>query len=108
VKALRTNLRITVVKKFSPEDVFGLNHGITRNGKPFIPCDLKEGDEFIVKNQYEIPEGLCERAWHDLYSTILVYHHGGDYNFPSPNATYQPCGDGVNPVVFKIEKIQDK
>jgi len=104
---MRTNLKITVVKTFTPEDVFGPNHGITRNGQPFIPCDHKEGEEFIVKNQYEIPEGFCERAWHDLYSTIMVYYHGGDYRFPSPGATYQPCGDGVNPVVFKIEKLED-
>ena len=104
---MKTNLKITVVKLFSPEDVFGPNHGITRNGKPFIPCNHKVGEEFIVKSQYEIPEGFCERAWHDLYTTIMVYHNGGDYNFPSPGATYQPCGDGVNPVIFKIEKIID-
>ena len=104
---MKTDLKITVIKKFTPEDVFGHNHGITRNGLPFIPCDLEEGAEFIVTNQYEMPEGLCERAWHDLYSTILVYHRGGDYDFPSSGATYQPCGDGVNPVVFKIEKIEE-
>ncbi|TFG96743.1 TIGR04076 family protein [Candidatus Thorarchaeota archaeon] len=104
---MKTNLKITVVRTFNPEDVFGPDHGITRNGKPFIPCDHKEGEEFIVSSQYKKPEGLCERAWQDLYSTIMVYHHGGDYNFPSPGATYEPCGDGVNPVVFKIEKMED-
>ena len=27
--------------------------------------------------------------------------------WPAPGATYQPCGDGVKPVFFKIEKIRD-
>jgi len=27
--------------------------------------------------------------------------------YPEPGVTYQPCGDGVKPVVFKIEKLQD-
>ena len=47
---MKTKLKITVIKTFSPEDVFGPDHGITRNGKPFIPCDHKEGEEFIVDN----------------------------------------------------------
>jgi hypothetical protein len=28
--------------------------------------------------------------------------------YPEPGVTYQPCGDGVKPVDFKIEKLQDQ
>jgi hypothetical protein len=36
----------------------------------------------------------------------MVYYFGGDYEWPAPGVTYQPCGDGVKPVVFKIEKLE--
>jgi hypothetical protein len=59
---MTTRLKVTVVKMFTPEDVFGPDHGITYNG--------------------------------------------GDMEYPEPGMTYQPCGDGVKPVVFKIEKLR--
>jgi uncharacterized repeat protein (TIGR04076 family) len=98
-------LKITVVKMFSPEDVFGPNHGITYNGGEIPACGLNLGQEFIVDDHRGKPEGFCGRAWHDLYTTLMIYYNGGDMEYPEPGVTYQPCGDGVKPVVFKIEKM---
>ncbi len=99
------NVKITVVRKFTTEDVFGPDHGITWNGNPIPACGHEVGEEFIMDHHLDRPEGLCGRAWQDLYTTLMVYFNGGDYEFPAPGYTYQPCGDGLKPVVFKIEKM---
>jgi len=99
-------VKITVIRKFTPEDVFGINHGITYNGGEIPSCPLEVGSEFIVDSHLDRPKGFCGRAWHDLYTTLMVYYYGGDIEWPGPGATYQPCGDGVKPVVFKIEGLE--
>ena len=90
---MTTRLKVTVIKMFTPEDVLGPDHGITYNGDPLQPCGHQVGEEFIVDHHLNKPEGLCGRAWQDLYTTLMVYYFGGDYNWPAPGVTYQPCGD---------------
>ncbi|MGY5880759.1 MAG: TIGR04076 family protein [Candidatus Thorarchaeota archaeon] len=102
-----SKLKVTVIRKFTPEDVFGPNHGITYNGGEIPSCPLELGQEFIVDDHRDRPEGFCGRAWHDLYTTLMAFYYGGDMEWPAPGVTYQPCGDGVKPVVFRIEKIID-
>ena len=102
---MKTRLKITVMKKFSPEEIFG--HEILRNGEPIPTCSYEVGREFIMDNHLNRPKDFCGQAWQDLYSTLMVYYNGGDYDYPEPNVTYQPCGDGVRPVIFKIEKVID-
>ncbi len=99
------SIKITVIKKFSPTDVFG--HEIIRKstGKPIPSCYLEEGKEFIVENHLKAPEEFCKQAWHDLYNTLMIYYCDGDYEYPEPRVTYTPCNDGVRPVIFKIEKL---
>lgn len=96
-------VKITVIRKFSPEEVFG--HGMIRQstGESVPTCSLERGREFIVENHLEIPEGFCGQAWHDMYHTIMMYYWGGDYEYPEPGVTYTPCGDGIRPVIFRIE-----
>ena len=98
-------VRITVIKKFSPEEIFG--HEIIRQstGKPIPPCYLEEGQEFIVESHLKVPEGFCEKAWLDLYNILMIFYHNGEYDYPEPGMTYTPCADGVRPVIFKIEKF---
>jgi uncharacterized repeat protein (TIGR04076 family) len=102
---MTTKLKVTVVRKFSPEDVFGPDHGVTYYGGEIPACGLELGQEFIVEDHRFMPEGFCGRAWHDLYTTLMIYYYGGDIEYPELGVTYQPCGDGVKPVVFKIEKM---
>jgi uncharacterized repeat protein (TIGR04076 family) len=107
MRGLETKLKVTVVRKFTPEDIFGDDHGITWNGRPIHSCDHEIGEQFIVDHHLNRPEGLCGRAWHDLYTTLMVYYFGGDYDYPETGVTYQPCGDGLRPVIFKIEKMKE-
>ena len=97
-------LKITVIKKFSPEDVFG--HKMHRHtGEPIPTCSLEVGSEFIVDNHHKPPEGFCTQAWQDIYNTLMIYYCNGDYQYPEPGIAYTPCGDGIRPVIFKIEKL---
>ena len=100
------NVKITVVKKFKPEDILG--HSVKRDtGENIGYCSLEIGEEFIMDHHLNMPKDFCGRAWNDMYTTLMVYYCGGDYDYPEPGVTYQPCGEGVRPVVFKIEKMSD-
>lgn len=100
---MTNKVKITVIKKFSPEEIFG--HEMMREGKPIPLCSYEVGEEFIVDNHLDRPEKFCGQAWQDLYSTLMIYYNGGDYNYPRSGVTFQPCGDGIRPVIFKIEKL---
>ena len=100
-------LKITVIKKFSPEDVFG--HEMIRQdtGKVIPICSMKKGKDYIVEDIYKMPEDFCPRVWHDTHDLITLFFYGGDMEYPEPGITYITCNDGVRPVVFKYEKIEE-
>ena len=103
-----TRVKIKVIKKFGPEDVFGPNHNMkTKSGKPITKCTwFKDNQEVIVDNINEIPEGFtCLWAWRDLYKDLAVLYFGGDFNHPETGTIYTSCSDGRKPVVFKLERI---
>jgi uncharacterized repeat protein (TIGR04076 family) len=102
---MTTKLKVTVFKKFSPEDIFG--HEVLARGKTLQACNHQVGDEFIVDHHLDRPKDFCGQAWQDLYTTLMIYYFGGDYNWPEPGVTYQPCGDGMRTVIFKIEKMDE-
>ncbi|MFW9923602.1 MAG: TIGR04076 family protein, partial [Candidatus Thorarchaeota archaeon] len=79
-----TKLKITVVKRFGPEDVFGTDHNIRQlSGELVQKCShFNEGDEIIVDHIEKYPEGFCMWAWRDLYKDMSVLFFGG--NFPRP------------------------
>ena len=77
------------------------------NGEVLGACSSHNvGEEFIVDHHLNRPDGLCGRVWQDLYTTLMMLYWGGDWEYPEPGLTYQPCGDGVRPVIFKIEKLE--
>ncbi len=102
---MTTKLKITVMKTFGPEEVFG--HTMLRDGKAIQACSYKVGEEFIMDSHLDRPKDFCGRAWQDLYTTLMTYYCGGDYDYPEQGVTYQPCGDGIRPVIFKIEKMSE-
>jgi len=54
------NVKITVVRNFSPEDVFGERFH-RPSGRKIVKCDLEEGDSFMVTDGNK-PEGFCHHA----------------------------------------------
>ncbi|AFL99897.1 TIGR04076 family protein [Desulfitobacterium dehalogenans ATCC 51507] len=101
-------VRITVIRKeFYPEFADRYLTG----GKNVGPCPLmNEGDIFLYEGGAEIPKGFCPWAWIDIYRGV---------NALSAGATYKPwnnqdgvqilcCTDGIRPVVFLVEAVNDE
>jgi uncharacterized repeat protein (TIGR04076 family) len=104
-----TKVKIEVIKRFSPEDVFGVNHNQrTLSGKPITVCNkLREGDEFIVDDIEAIPEGFCGWAWRDIYKDLSVLFFDGNFYRPEKGVAYVSCTDGRKPVVFKLTRADN-
>ena len=101
-----SKIKITVIKRFSPEDVFGHEYK-TPNGEIVEKCSLKEGQEWISENG-EMPEDFCGWAWVDLSRSIHVLRFGGNFkDWAEDGIMYNACSDGVRPVCFKLERIED-
>jgi uncharacterized repeat protein (TIGR04076 family) len=101
-----SKIKITVIRRFSPEDVFGHEYK-TPTGKVVGKCDFKDGQEWISENA-QMPEGFCTWAWIDLARSMHVLRHGGNFkNWTEEGVMYDACSDGVRPVCFKLERIED-
>ncbi len=100
-------VKITVIKRFSPEDVFGKSM-YEPNGEMIPPCDiLKDGQEFLMDNENLFkPEGFCEWAWKDILPFITTLACGGNFKWYPKGVAYGACSDGMRPVCFKLEVIE--
>jgi uncharacterized repeat protein (TIGR04076 family) len=99
------NLKITVLRRFAPEEVF--------DKKPIgyeklEACDVyTDGQEFIVGDDGLMPEGFCVWAWDDIYKDILTLRYNGDFEwFSEKGASVNCCTDGLRPVIFRIERLE--
>ena len=99
-------LKITVIKNFSPEDVFGSKEKVPSDKITTACTTVKEGQEFVVE-KLEKPEGFFGWAWRDIYKDVSVLWFGGDFPWVEPNVAYTACTDGIRPVVFKIERLDE-
>ncbi len=72
VMAERNKVKITVLKRTDTKQISGDN---PPQGKTVESCSMfEEGQEFIVNEDSDMPEGFCHWAWNDLYArenTIL-------------------------------------
>ena len=99
-------VKVTVMKTFSPEDVFGHELHLP-SGQKISKCSLfNEGDEFIIDSVMQQPEGFCGWAWRDLYKDIAVLFFGGNFAM-GPGIQYTSCTDGKKPVCFKLERLEE-
>jgi uncharacterized repeat protein (TIGR04076 family) len=99
-------IKITVVKKFTPEEVFNGNVPEYYQNT-LTPCPIFEvGQEFIVDN-LECPEGFCHWAFTDIHKDIVTIHFNNDDDWYGMTPNWVTCTDGKRPVVFQIEKMED-
>lgn len=100
-----TKIKITVIKRFSPEEVFGHSYK-TPKGTIVEKCSFQEGQEWISEDGV-MPEGFCGWAWTDLARSIHVLRFGGNFkDWAEDGIMYNACSDGVRPVCFKLERIE--
>jgi len=100
-------IKITVVKKFTAEEVFDGNVPDYFPSTFKSPCPMFElGQEFIVE-RLECPEGFCHWAFTDIQKDIVTidFNNNEDWYGMTPN--WVTCTDGMRPVVFQIEKMEE-
>ncbi|MFC2099239.1 TIGR04076 family protein [Candidatus Bipolaricaulota bacterium] len=99
----RKKARITVLKCMD-------NRRIQENerlGGTSGPCDaFQVGQTFIAG--WILPDGFCSFAWADIHNDLLMIQCGGDPGYIEPDHTMiSCCKDGLCPVVFKIEQLDE-
>lgn len=99
-------VKITVLRKQLHQDI--AQEYLT--DYPDVKCDFfQEGDRFFYNGGAEMPKGFCPWAWVDIYPSVAALSNG---------ATYTPwqrrdgvnivcCLDGVRPVTFLLEAIEE-
>jgi uncharacterized repeat protein (TIGR04076 family) len=104
------NFKITVLRKMSNPD---MAEEYLIHGKRDCVCPHnKAGKVFYTDYDKGMPEGFCPWAWHDIYKYIALLFAGGnmkdsfDY-MKDPRIAIACCTDGVRPVVYKIEVIDE-
>ncbi|UCD45027.1 MAG: TIGR04076 family protein [Candidatus Bathyarchaeota archaeon] len=99
-------MKITVVKGYPAEEVF---RGNTPDHFPEnfeSPCPMHTvGQEFVMEN-LNCPEGFCNWAYADIQKDLVNLYFGTNY-YRVKKANWVSCTDGMRPVVFKIEKIEE-
>jgi len=96
-------VRITVERRFTPEEVFGKNP-VTPEG-PMGACEMfRDGQEFTVEGG--MPEGFCASAWAAVYPNLRLLALGGNVpGYEEKGVAYSPCTDGLRPVIFRLERL---
>ena len=99
-------VKITVVKKVNNKDMFGDNPPAEFTISP--ECDqLEVGQEFMSEGA-ACPPGLCNWAFADIQRDIVHLLFGGSYPWiKDKGVAISSCTDGVRPVIFKLERIED-
>lgn len=103
--------KITVLRRMLNED-FVKEYCDTPNvGK----CErFKDGQEFTLEHPSKPPR-FCEEAWSAITRYVFAFMSGGRDFFGSnskhwmkkENTMIACCNDGIRPVVFKLERIDD-
>jgi uncharacterized repeat protein (TIGR04076 family) len=77
-------------------------------------CPLfKDGQEFELQFSQK-PEGFCDWAWNDISKIVVALARGGNFNtdifdgwMKDGKSMITCCTDGVRPVVFKVERLEN-
>jgi uncharacterized repeat protein (TIGR04076 family) len=97
--------KITVIKRSLNQDI--INDYMKAEIENFGLCSIfKEGDEFLVFSEFNMPENFCHWAWADIRKDIIAIINGVQYPwFKEKGITISGCTDWFKPVLFKIERI---
>ena len=73
-------------------------------------CDVQEGQVFIA-NGWQKPEHFCDSAWDSVSPFVMTLAHGGadiyDGWMKDPRSAMISCNDGVRPVSFLLEALDE-
>jgi uncharacterized repeat protein (TIGR04076 family) len=99
--------KITVVKRMLNQEL--IDQHVSDKRKNFEQCPVYEdGQEIIIENFPLKPEGFCDWAWADIHRDVVTVMFGGSYPWMrEPRTAITCCTDGLRPVIFKVEMIED-
>jgi uncharacterized repeat protein (TIGR04076 family) len=77
------------------------------------PCSAwREGQKFVTS--FAKPQGFCDWAWSDIHQYVAVPLAGGSFAgsvfngwMKDENTMIACCTDGIRPVIFKLERIEE-
>lgn len=101
-------VRITVLKT-DFDDKLAREYGVDGMG----PCPaFKVGDVIECERHYQ-PEGFCGEAWKCIQHYVYALYHGAKLPFgkgwmKDVNVAIATCNDGLRPVTFKLERIEEE
>lgn len=103
-----TKCKISVIKKLFNQDLVqdycGLDLPPNCSGCP----KFRVGQEFIVENHNQLPDGFCSWAWADIQRDVTTVMFGGNVPWIKDHGmAISCCTDGLMPVVFKIERLSE-
>ncbi|MFC2079540.1 TIGR04076 family protein [Candidatus Bipolaricaulota bacterium] len=104
----RKKARITVLKRMVNMKTRELHaRGYDPENPQTRPCrQFSDGQEFIADSS--APEDFCHWAWADIHKDLVMVQCGGNPGYIGPDHTMiSCCCDGFNPVVFKIERLNE-
>ncbi len=98
------DVRITVLKKL---DVGAIREEYGVEGTSCVCARYKEGHEYISKRCNK-PEGFCSWAWAGIQDKVVYLALGNDYPWIKQKGTeIFCCADGLHPVLYKLERIEE-
>jgi uncharacterized repeat protein (TIGR04076 family) len=100
--------KITVIKKMVNQE---LADEYCVNTVSSCSC-FKEDQEFMCG--LEKPPGFCDWAWRDIHPFVVALLTGGNFShglfdgwMRDDRTIIACCTDGIRPVIFRIEKIDE-
>jgi uncharacterized repeat protein (TIGR04076 family) len=104
----RSRVKIKVLKRVDPAVIYDGDVPISPSGKKYTVCDAyKDDSEYIIEADGAMPEGFCGWAWRDIYKDLSVLAFGGDFPWVEKGTMVTCCTDGIRPVSFHMERIDD-
>jgi uncharacterized repeat protein (TIGR04076 family) len=102
---LQPKAKITVIKRSLNTDI--IDAYMNPEMKHHALCTkVKEGDEFLIYSEFDMPENFCPWAWADIRQDILAIVSGAQFPWiGQKGVTVSGCTDWFRPVLFKIEKL---
>lgn len=100
--------RITVIKKCLHKEL-AAEYG--EGGTDFPICPVFEvGDEYITA--FTKPANFCEDAWNAIYNYVFALSAGSGKFYDDwvnrEGIAISCCNDGLRPVIFKIERLNEE
>ena len=107
--------KITVIKKMNMKDLYGDNLPARIDDTLASECSRFEaGQVFFIdtsdgeQSWKNFPKGFCVWAYADMQRDILHILFGGSYPwFQEKGVVVICCTDGLRPVMFRVERIED-